>query len=357
MKRLALSVVALVAALAGFSQNNQLTDDLRSIVEANRYMRVMFYNCENFFDVENNPETNDDEFTPEGEKHWTKQRFYTKRSQIGRVIISVGGWTPPDIVGLCEVESRYVLESLANQSNLRNLGYSYLHKESPDSRGIDVAMLYQPKKFKPYKVKYIPVNVQKSGRGTRDILLASGTTVHGDTLHVFVNHWPSRWGGQTETDGLRRSVAAIVRGKVDSLLAENQRSMIIVMGDLNDYPNNNSVCVDLRAQTDFSSIKTPELYNLAYYMQFVKGYGTHKYDGFWGVLDQIIVSGSLLDGKGALYTTKDDAHVFNPPFMLEQDDTNIGYKPYRTYLGYKYLGGYSDHLPVFLNIYRKKDKQ
>ena len=126
------------------------------------------------------------------------------------------------------------------------------------------------------------------------------------------------------------------------------------MGDLNDYPDNNSVCVELQAQTDFSTIEQSRLYNLAYYMQFVKGWGTHKYDGTWGILDQMIISGSLLDGHGALYTDKDEARVFNPPFLLEADDTNVGFKPYRTYAGYKYLGGYSDHLPVFLNIYRKK---
>ncbi len=349
-----LSVLGIAMAVIGVSQNNQLPDDLRVTIEAGRYLRIMFYNCENFFDTDDDPLKNDDEFTPDGEKHWTKQRFYTKRAQIAQVITAIGGWTSPDIVGLCEIESHYVMESLVNQSNLRNLGYAYLHKESPDARGIDVALLYQPKRFKPFKVKYIPVNVQKSGRGTRDILMASGTTINGDTLHIFVNHWPSRWGGQTETDGLRRSVAAIVRAKVDSLTTINKRANVLIMGDLNDYPNNNSVCVDLRAQTDFTTINETELYNLAYYMQFVKGYGTHKYDGFWGILDQMIISGSLLDGQGNLYTTKDDVHVFNPPFLLEKDEANIGYKPYRTYLGYKYLGGFSDHLPVFLNIYRNK---
>lgn len=354
MKRIVLSVLGIAMAMIGVSQTNQLPDYLRVTIEADRYLRIMFYNCENFFDTDDDPLKNDDEFTPDGEKHWTKQRFYTKRAQIAQVITAIGGWTPPDIVGLCEIESHYVMESLVNQSNLRNLGYAYLHKESPDARGIDVALLYQPKRFKPFKVKYIPVNVQKSGRGTRDILMASGTTINGDTLHIFVNHWPSRWGGQTETDGLRRSVAAIVRAKVDSLTTINKRANVLIMGDLNDYPNNNSVCIDLRAQTDFTTINESELYNLAYYMQFVKGYGTHKYDGFWGILDQMIISGSLLDGQGNLYTTKDDVHVFNPPFLLEKDEANIGYKPYRTYLGYKYLGGFSDHLPVFLNIYRNK---
>lgn len=356
MKRLLLPVFVMMFALFVRAQDNGMPAELQRAIEQERTLRIMFYNCENFFDIDDNPLTNDDEFTPEGEKHWTKQRFYTKRAQVSKVIASIGGWYPPDIVGLSEIESRYVVESLVNQSDLRRFGYSFLHKESPDGRGIDVAMLYQPKRFKPFNVKFIPVNVQKSGRGTRDILMASGTTIYGDTLHVFVNHWPSRWGGQMESDELRRAVAAIVRVKVDSLLNENPRSAIVIMGDLNDYPDNNSVCVDLRAQTDFSTIRQSELYNLAYYMQFVKGQGTHKYDGIWGILDQMIITGSLLDGNGPLYTTKDDAHVFDAPFLLEPDETNVGFKPYRTYAGYKYLGGYSDHLPVFLNIYRTKNR-
>ena len=354
MKRALTILLLSLIGFAAFPQSDALPDDLRQVVEKERYLRVMFYNCENYFDVDDDPEKNDDEFTPDGEKHWTKQRFYTKRAQIAKVIAAVGGWTSPDIIGLCEVESRYAVESLVNSSNLRRFEYKFLHKESPDSRGIDVVMLYQPKRFKPFSVTYIPVYVNKNGRGTRDIIMASGTTIHGDTLHVFVNHWPSRWGGQTETDELRREVAKIVRSKVDSLQADNQRAAILIMGDLNDYPDNNSVCVELQAQTDFSTIEQSRLYNLAYYMQFVKGWGTHKYDGTWGILDQMIISGSLLDGQGALYTDKDDARVFNPPFLLEADDTNVGFKPYRTYAGYKYLGGYSDHLPVFLNIYRKK---
>ena len=354
MKLVLTILFLLLFAFAAFPQGREIPDDLRQIIEKDRYMRAMFYNCENFFDVEDDPEKNDDEYTPDGERHWTKQRFYNKRAQIGKVITAVGGWTPPDIVGLCEVESRGVIESLVNSSNLRRFEYKFLHKESPDSRGIDVALLYQPQRFNPFNVNYIPVNVNKSGRGTRDILMASGTTIHGDTLHVFVNHWPSRWGGQTETDELRRAVAKIVKSKVDSLLSDNQRAAILIMGDLNDYPDNNSVCVELQAKTDFSTIEQSQLYNLAYYMQFVKGWGTHKYDGIWGILDQVIVSGSLLDGQGPLYTDKDEARVFNPPFLLESDDTNVGFKPYRTYAGYKYLGGFSDHLPVFLNIYRKK---
>lgn len=349
-----LVILLLSVGYFAVAQSNLLPPDLAKAVEQERYLRVMFYNCENFFDTEDDPEKNDNEFLPDGEKRWTKQKFYQKRSQIAKVIAAVGGWIPPDIVGLCEVESKSVIESLVNGSNLRRYGYSFLHKESPDSRGIDVAMLYQSSRFKPFNVNYIPVYVNKNGRGTRDILFASGTTIDGDTLHVFVNHWPSRWGGQTESDPLRRAVAQIVKTKVDSLFADNPRSQIVIMGDLNDYPDNNSVCIDLAAQTKFEHIDSDKLYNLAYYLQFVKGQGTHKYDGVWGVLDQVIVSGALLDGKSNMYTSKTDLHVFNPPFLLETDDNNVGYKPFRTYAGYRYLGGYSDHLPVFLNIFRGK---
>ncbi len=355
MKRAALILTIITCAVSLCAQQSLLSDELVSILEAPRYLRVMFYNCENFFDVDNDPVTNDDEFTPDGEKHWNKYRFYDKRDKISKVIVTVGGWNPPDIVGLCEIESRKVMESLTYNSGLRHAGYRFLHKESPDARGIDVALLYKPTHYKPFNVEFIPVKVLKNGRGTRDILLASGLTVHGDTLHIFVNHWPSRWGGQVESDGLRRAVAGVVRQKVDSLININPRSNILIMGDLNDYPDNNSVCIDLRAHTRFNAIEQSELYNLAYYMQFVKGWGTHKYNGQWGILDQMIISGALLDGQNVIYTSKDDIHVFNPDFLLERDEANVGYKPFRTYLGYQYIGGFRDHLPGFINIYRKEN--
>ena len=136
MKRTLTILILSLIGFTAFPQSDALPDDLRQMVEKERYLRVMFYNCENFFDVEDDPEKNDEEYTPDGEKHWTKQRFYTKRAQIAKVITAIGGWTPPDIVGLCEVESRYVIESLVNSSNLRRFEYKFLHKESPDSRGI-----------------------------------------------------------------------------------------------------------------------------------------------------------------------------------------------------------------------------
>jgi len=353
MNRIYATIIGLIVAVSSWAQTSGLTPELEKAVEQQRYLRLMFYNCENFFDTDDDPLTRDEEFTPEGERHWNKKRYNEKQDHVSQVVAAIGGWQAPDIIGLCEIESRKVILDLTLDSKLYVFEYKFLHKESPDSRGIDVALLYQPKSYTPIKTEFIPVHYPNSSRSTRDILFSTGTTRNGDTLHIFVNHWPSRWGGQTETDELRCYVASIVRHKVDSLVNANSRSNIIIMGDLNDYPNNNSVCSVLKAKTEFSNFEQTELYNLAYYQQFVKMQGTHKYDGMWGVLDQMIISGSLLDGNGPLYTSKDDAHIFNAPFLLENDDTHIGYKPFRTYNGYQYNGGFSDHLPVFINIYRK----
>lgn len=318
-------------------------------------IRIMFYNCENYFDIDDDPTHWDEQFTPQGEKHWTYWKYWTKVNHIAKVITAVGGWQPPEIVGLCEVENQKVLEDLVNKSPIKVYNYKIIHYESPDRRGIDVAMLYQPKKFKVDTSYPIPVKFPEElgGKPTRDILFVRGRVANKDTLYVFVNHWPSRFGGHMATDPLRLFVARLVRSKVDSLFAINPRAQIVIIGDLNDYPTDKSLLQGLRTMTKFDTILPHEVYNLSYYLQEVKHEFSHKHQGEGGILDQIIVSGTLLDGKGPLYTTKDDAHVYKSPFLLEKDPNYPGYRPFRTYIGFKYIGGFSDHLPVYLDIYRK----
>ncbi len=320
-------------------------------------IRIMFYNCENFFDIYNDSVKLDDEFTPEGKKHWTFRRFLEKVSHISKVIVAIGGWQPPEIIGLCEIENRYVLNYLTQKGPLKKIGYKIIHYESPDRRGIDVGFLYLPNKFHPIMSKKIPVNFPPNmGKKTRDILYVKGTINNGDTLHIFVNHWPSRWGGMLETEPKRMFVAALLRKNVDSIFQTNPKAKIIIIGDLNDYPTNRSLLESLKAKGDFKNIKTNELYNLSYYLQEVKGKFSHKHQGEAGILDQIIVSGALLDTNNSVYTTKDDAHVFDAPFLREEDANYAGYKPFRTYIGYKYHGGFSDHFPVYLDLFIKKRK-
>lgn len=321
-------------------------------VEDKRDFRIMFYNVENLFDIYNDSIKNDDEFTEEGAKFWSNRKYYDKLNKIAKVVISVGGWTPPDIVGVCEVENRYVLEGITKFSALKRIGYKIIHAESPDRRGIDVGFLYRPETFEPIDFNPIPVNfTDNSQRKTRDILHVSGKTKNNDTLNIFINHWPSRWGGQLESEEKRVFVASVLRKAVDSIFVNDKTPGIIIMGDLNDYPENKSLVETLKARREFSNPATKELYNLSWFLQDEKKLGTHKYSGEWGVLDQIIVSGDLLNPKSKITTSKENARVFNADFLLEKDETSVGYRPNRTYIGYRYHGGFSDHLPIFLDLF------
>lgn len=317
--------------------------------------RVMFYNTENLFDPEDDPNTKDEEFTPEGARYWSVSRYNQKLSNIYKVIVATGEWDLPQLVGLSEVENRKVLEGLLNYTPLYKSDYKIIHYDSPDARGIDVALLYRSEFFTPIIQKAIRVNWPANiGTGTtRDILYVSGVTNYGDTLHVFVNHWPSRWGGQMETEEKRMFVAKLVKHQTDSIFDTNSNANIIIMGDLNDYPTDRSLTESLKANSSFDKIKSDKLYNLSYYLQEVKKIGSHKYDGQWGILDQIVVSGGLLDTVGSIYTTTDDVHIFRADFLLEPDDKYPGDKPNRTYIGFKYHGGYSDHLPTYVDLKRR----
>lgn len=351
-----ISTLFLLISLNGKSQvKGEATESIKSEdVENNRgYLRMMFYNCENLYDTFDDSLKNDEAFLPDGSNHWTPDKYYDKLNHICKVITAIGGWEPPDIVGLCEVENRYVIDGLTKHSALSKFNYQVVHKESPDARGIDVALLYIKKKFTPITWCAIPITYPYDpGRKTRDILYVKGETSKKDTLHIFINHWPSRWGGQLESEDNRVFVASVVRSKVDSIFKTDPNASIIITGDLNDYPENKSVKEILKANTSYDNIKSDELYNLSYHLQ-QKGFGTHKFDGEWGVLDQFILSGALLSKQKNLYTTVDGAHIYNASFLLEKDETGVGFKPYRTYMGFRYSGGYSDHLPPYLDMRRK----
>ncbi|MCF6365597.1 MAG: hypothetical protein L3J35_05280 [Bacteroidales bacterium] len=318
-------------------------------------MRIMFYNTENLFDIYDDTLKIDEAFTPEGVRHWSIGRYYKKINNVSKVITAIGQWELPEIVGLCEIENRFVLEGIIKQTALKKFPYRIIHKESPDRRGIDVGLLYRKDKFTPIDYEAVrvtfPFDVNKP---TRDILYVKGYNTNNDTLHIFINHWPSRWGGQLETDRKRVYAATVLRRKVDSLFSTDINPNIIIMGDLNDYPDNHSVTDALKAKNKYDLINDEALYNLAYYLQEEKGKGTHKYQGEWGVLDQIIVSGSLLNKDNKINMTVDDAHVFEAPFLLEPDEQYIGVKPFRTYIGFKFHDGFSDHLPIYLDLYIKK---
>lgn len=341
------------------SEESNRDKEIAEIFENKREtFRIMFYNVENLFDVFDDPEKYDEDFTPNGLKFWNWSKFNTKLWHISQVITNLGGWSPPEIVALCEIENYYVLEQLTQFGPLKVFGYKIVQYESPDERGVDVALLFIPSKFKILRSYPIRINFPfPDAKPTRDILYVKGIVLNTDTLHIFVNHWPSRLGGMLESEPKRMYVASILRKHVDSLFALNPNAKIYITGDFNDFPTNNSLLKELGAKGTYENIKNIELYNLSYYLQEVKQEFTHRFQGEEGILDQIIVSGSLLDTNSTIYTTINDAHVFKAEFLLTKDPNFYGYVPFRTYNGGTYLGGYSDHLPTYCDIYIKSSKK
>ncbi len=320
-----------------------------------RSFRYMFYNVENLFDTEDDTEKNDQEFLPNEGKFWNKYRYKDKLFKIYQVITAVGGWKSPEIIGLCEIENRKVLEDLISRTPLYNAGYKIIHFESPDSRGIDVGLLYRESAFEPLIQAKIPVRFPGNQRSTRDILYVKGVVYSVDTIHVYVNHWPSRWGGQLETEEKRMRAASVLRKHVDSVFYADKNPNILISGDLNDYPDNKSLTENLRAKTEnYDKARNELLYNLSYYLQFSKKQGSHKYHGEWGVLDQLIVSGNFLNKSQTLQTSLNHASVFMEDFLYEDDEKYTGKIPNRTYIGYRHHGGFSDHLPVYIDFFKNE---
>ncbi len=338
------------------TENNPKDQNINATTDTtdNSDFKIMFYNCENYFDTYHDSLKSDEEFLPNGKKYWTWKKYIEKQNHVGQVIIAVGGWQPPDLVGLVEIENQNVLEGLVKYSPIKNFDYKIIHKESPDQRGIDVGLLYLPDRFKPLKETFYNITFPFAPNSkTRDVLYCKGILGKTDTVHVFINHWPSRWGGQKETEPKRMFVAKLVRSKADSILNVNPLSNIIIMGDLNDYPDDQSLLTGMRASHDFDTINSKEIYSLSYLLMLA-GQGSHKYHGEWEILDQIMISGGLLLKRNKIYCTTNDAHIFKKDFLLEKDEKYTGFMPYRTYVGYKYNGGFSDHLPVYLDLHKTK---
>jgi predicted extracellular nuclease len=313
----------------------------------NNAIRVMFYNVENLFDIYDDTLKNDESFLPEGDHHWGSYKYYEKTNNLGKTILAVGGWEAVEIVGLCEIENLKVLEDLTRKTVLKNSNYQIIHQESPDKRGIDVALLYRKDKITIDTVQYIEVFLGKDNRPTRDILYATVRTSNNAQLHVFVNHWPSRYGGQMKSDPKRKAAARVVRGYVDSILNVQPNANILLMGDFNDEPDNESIHDVLKARADSTFQDTTELYNL---MSHIGGnHGSHKYQGNWGVLDQFMVTQGLYQGQNNLKII-DGPLIFRVPFLMTKETKYPGMKPFRTYLGFKYTGGYSDHLPIYIDL-------
>jgi hypothetical protein len=306
---------------------------------------LMFYNVENLFDVRNDSLTNDDEFTQDGIRRWTYGRMLDKFRNINRVILNAGGWSPPVLVGLCEVENSWVLNLMLEETGMRNLGYSLLHSDSPDERGIDVALLYLYNRFQVEAAESLPVDFGPGERPTRDVLYVKGVLDGLDTLHVLVNHWTSRYGGSAATQWKREFTAQRVKLFTDSLYAQNPNSLVVLMGDFNE-PHRS----DLFPEYLGSGILEDSVWLVSPALYLPSDAGTIKYLHQWQVYDQIFVSRPFFEGDLSIYIEKPEMRILDFPFLLERDEKFGGVKPFRTYIGMRYNGGYSDHLPVWIDL-------
>jgi len=306
---------------------------------------VVFYNVENLFDPEKNPDKNDGDFTPEGFYHWTNKRFYKKLNDIAKVFLAINGWDTPDLIGLAEIENTNVLKKLCYNTGIKAFNYRFVHYDSPDTRGIGVALLYRKERVQI--LDSYPISVVfpfEPSSKNRDILYVKALMAV-DTFHLFVNHWTSRFGGYAATISKRNYYAQVLRQKADSILHLNPNNNIIIMGDFNDYPTDESMVKYLQAKNYKTEMNGGILFNLMF-LFVEKNKGTHKTQEFWGCLDQFIVSKSLLDDQNRWQIENKEAIIFDAPFLLVPDEKFGGVKTFRTYLGPKYLGGFSDHLPV-----------
>lgn len=310
-------------------------------------MTVMFCNAENLFDPEDDPLKDDDAYTPDGDYHWTRSRYWNKLDAISKVIAAADEDQAPAIVGLCEVENDNVLNDLTARSALKNAGYRYVMTDSPDRRGIDVALLYRRSFFRLLGSESIQLDLRPYGGGaTRDILHVTGMLENHDTVDVYVCHWPSRYNGTDRTESLRMAAARSVRASVDSVFNVRRKPYIIIMGDLNEGPDDPAVRETLRARPfkAGADARDSELVTVTDYLDN----GSYKYDGEWDKYDQFILSGSFTNGLGC--TELIDVEYMNMGFLLTDDDNYGGVKPLRTYNGRRYQGGYSDHLPVKIRL-------
>ena len=307
-------------------------------------LQIAFYNVENLFHPSDDSLTRDEEFTPQGERYWSFYRYKEKSNRTAKVLLSLGAGEPPACVGLAEIENRQVLEDLAQSPVLSKAAYKIVHFESPDRRGIDVGALYRPELLTLDTAVAIPVKWAGSPEfATRDILyLKMIPKAWSDTLHIFFNHWPSRYGGQAQSEPKRMAAAALLKRFCDSLQAKVGANLIIA-GDFNDEWDNKSLLEVLQAAP---KKEATELINLA--ATEALNMGSHRYRGVWSYLDQVIVSAHIFQGQGSTAVVDNRMFTHRPPFLLEKDERFPGKVPFRTFKGYRYHGGFSDHLPVYI---------
>lgn len=288
-------------------------------------------NCENIFDTTHDEGKDDSEYLPDAIRRWTKRRYWRKLNNIAQELLSTCDDRIPDLIALCEVENDTVMRDLTARSLLRNANYGYVMTSSPDRRGVDVALLYSHYTFMPIRHHSIAIEPVKGMRPTRDILYVAGQLVCGDTLHVFVVHAPSRFGGERFSRPFREAVAGRLCDAIDSVYAASADARILVAGDFNEDADGSvmqRICQQHRIRNltkDASSVNGVK--------------GTYRYKGKWESIDHIL-------GSRAMHIAVDSVYIHAPQFLLEEDKDYGGYHPRRTYNGMRYQPGYSDHLPL-----------
>ena len=340
-------ILAFLAFSLGFSNLNAQEK------QAYKVGLIGFYNLENLFDTIDDPNKNDEEFLPNGVNQWNTEKYTTKLHNMAYAISTIGTDISPDgvaVLGMSEMENRRVLEDLVAQPELADRHYQVVHYDSPDRRGVDVGLIYNPKYFKMTSSKsYRTVVPNQPDFITRDQLLVSGL-FDGEPMHFIVMHWPSRFGGEKRSLPGRVAAATLCRHIADSILREDANAKIIMMGDYNDYPDNKSVTEYLRASGDMKDLRDGEFFNPMYDLH-KKGYGTNYFRDVPGVLDQTVITPGLLPTDYSTYQFK-VAKVHNKEFLKQHGGRYNGY-PFRTFAGGVWMGGYSDHFPVYVILLKK----
>lgn len=309
---------------------------LPSTMEAQEFTAA-WWNVENLFDTRDDPRTNDDEFTPQGDYHWTRRKLQAKLQGIAKTLAMM---ELPDVVGLAEVENSYVLRELCNGTPLRVAGYRYVHHDSPDRRGIDVALIYRQDRFRVLRDSVVRVSDSAAGFFTRDILVVEGVTPQGDSVCLVLNHWPSKKGGE-EAEAYRVEIAARLRGLMKELQDKYPQGAVVAMGDMNSTADEQPMSVGMAFGDD--SVNSDGIRNLT--LRLPRDWGSHKFQGQWDYIDQVL----LLAGEGWLVG---DLKVMRYDHLLTGEKNRPGVRPRRTNQGMRYEGGLSDHLPLRLRLKR-----
>lgn len=339
--------IPVILILLSFGMKNQTIN-----AEKQKTFLIVSYNVENLFDTIDTPNKSDEEFTPESLKKWGTERYFKKINDIASVLADINPVHLPDLIGLIEVENRAVVEDLIHSDKLKKGNYAIVHQETSDPRGIDVALVYNPKVFKYISHCQIPI-IDSLGKhhNTREILKVKGI-ISKDTVYVFVNHWKSRSGGAEKTEAKRILASEILRKSIDSVLKVNPKADIICLGDFNDTPSDISIEKYLNASTDSIFDSKKELFNLTAF-QAKQGNGTNNYKNQWFLIDNMIVSQNMIKKSNNIHALS-PARIYRSSLNIYYNSKANDSVPNRTFGGNSYFGGISDHLPVYDYFSMKK---